>query len=123
MTDQNTQIQDIQNQDNHYLVHHIMVEVAYALPNQQLIIPVQVAPEANAEAAIQKSGILKKFPEIDLSANQIGVFGKLIRLDTPLRNLDRIEIYRPLIADPKEVRKQRAADGKMMKKGGGDIEE
>lgn len=118
LTDQNTQ-----NQDNQYLVHHIMVEVAYALPNQQLIIPVQVAPEANAEAAIQKSGVLKKFPEIDLDVNQIGVFGKLIRLDTPLRNLDRVEIYRPLIADPKEVRKQRAADGKVMKKGGGDIEE
>lgn len=117
LTDQNTQ-----NQDNQYLVHHIMVEVAYALPNQQLIIPVQVAPEANAEAAIQKSGVLKKFPEIDLDVNQIGVFGKLIRLDTPLRNLDRVEIYRPLIADPKEVRKQRAADGKVMKKGGGDNE-
>ena len=123
MTDQNTPIQDVQNQDNQYLVHHIMVEVAYALPNQQLIIPVQVAPESNAEAAIQKSGILIKFPEIDLGINQIGVFGKLIRLDTPLRNLDRVEIYRPLIADPKEVRKQRAADGKVMKKGGCDMEE
>lgn len=100
-----------------------MVEVAYAMPNQQLIIPVQVAPETNAEGAIQASGILTKFPEIDLQLNQIGIFGKLIRLDTLLRNLDRIEIYRPLIADPKEVRKQRAADGKLMKKGGGDIEQ
>lgn len=117
MTDQN---EDNQHQDNQYLVHHIMVEVAYALPNQQLIIPVQVAPEANAEAAVRKSGILAKFPEIDLNVNQIGVFGKLIRLDTPLRNLDRVEIYRPLIADPKEVRKQRADEGKVMKKGGGD---
>lgn len=115
MTDQNKQNQQIQNQDNQYLVHHVMVEVAYALPNQQLIIPVQVAPETNAEAAIQKSGILKKFPEINLSVNQIGIFGKLIRLDTPLRDSDRIEIYRPLIADPKEVRKQRAADGKVTK--------
>ena len=104
-----------QEQDNQYLVHHIMVEVAYALPHQQLIIPVQVAPEANAEAAVRKSGILAKFPEIDLNVNQIGVFGKLIRLDSPLRNLDRLEIYRPLIADPKEARKQRAADGKVMK--------
>ena len=104
-----------QDKDNQYLVHHVMVEVAYALPNQQLIIPVQVAPEANAESAILKSGVLAKFPEIDLNVNQIGVFGKLIRLDTPLRNLDRVEIYRPLIADPKEVRKQRAADGKVMK--------
>ena len=50
-----------------------------------------------------------------------GIFGKLTKLDTPLRHLDRVEIYRPLIADPKEVRKQRAADGKIMKKGGGDL--
>ena len=96
------------------------VEVAYALPNKQLIIPVQIAPGANADVAIQASGILAKFPEIDLKVNQIGVFGKLVKLDTPLRHLDRVEIYRALIADPKEVRKQRADDGKVMKKGGGD---
>lgn len=96
------------------------VEVAYALPHQQLIIPVQIPPESNAEAAIIASGVLKKFPEIDLNSQQIGVFGKLVRLDTPLRHLDRVEIYRPLIADPKEVRKQRAEEGKVMKKGGGD---
>ena len=96
------------------------VEVAYALPNQQLIIPVQIPPNANAGAAIQASGILVKFPEIDLAINEIGVFGKLAKLDTPLRHLDRVEIYRPLIADPKEVRKQRAEEGKVMKKGGGD---
>ena len=96
------------------------VEVAYALPHQQLIIPVQIPPESNADAAIRASGILAKFPEIDLNVNQIGVFGKLIKLDTSLRHLDRVEIYRALIADPKEVRKQRAEEGKLMKKGGGD---
>ena len=94
---------------------HIMVEVAYALPHEQLIIPITMPPEANLEAAIAASGILDKFPEIDLSVNQIGIFGKLSKLDAPLRNLDRIEIYRPLIADPKEARKQRAADGKAIK--------
>jgi len=99
---------------------HLTVEVAYALPNQQLIIPVQVSHETTAEQAIKVSGILAKFPEIDLNQNQIGIFGKLIKLDTTLRNLDRIEIYRPLIADPKEVRKQRAEERKVMKKGGGD---
>lgn len=99
---------------------NIMVEVAYALPHQQLIIPVHMPSGSSAEAAIQASGIMQKFPEIDLKVNQVGIFGKLTRLDTPLRNLDRVEIYRPLIADPKEVRKQRAADGKIMKKGGGD---
>jgi uncharacterized protein len=97
-----------------------MVEVAYALPNEQLIIPISMPPEANAETVIRASGILKKYPEIDLSVNQIGIFGKLIKLESPLRNLDRIEIYRPLIADPKEIRKQRAEEGKVMKKGGGD---
>jgi uncharacterized protein len=99
---------------------HITVEVAYALPHQQLIIPVQVASDITAEEAIKVSGIMSKFPEIDLTVNQIGIFGKLTKLETPLRHLDRVEIYRPLIADPKEVRKQRAADGKAMKKGGGD---
>ena len=94
---------------------HIKVEVAYALPNQQLIIPISIPPESNVEAAIRASGILEKFPEIDLNMNQIGIFSKLSKLDSPLRNLDRIEIYRLLIADPKEARKQRAADGKGMK--------
>lgn len=93
----------------------ITVEVAYALPNNQLIIPLQVAPETTAEQAINASRILQKFPEIDLSVNKIGLFGKLSKLETPLRHLDRVEIYRPLIADPKEVRKQRAEEGKLMK--------
>ena len=100
-----------------------MVEVAYALPNQQVILPVKIAKGANAEQAIKASGVLAKFPEIDLAVNKIGVFGKLSKLDAELRHLDRVEIYRPLIADPKEVRRQRAAEGKVMKKGGGDIAE
>ena len=91
------------------------VEVAYALPHQQLIIPVQIAPGATADVAIQASGILAKFPEIDLNVNQVGVFGKLAKLDTPLRHLDRVEIYRALIADPKEVRKQRAEEARAIK--------
>lgn len=98
----------------------IIVEVAYALPNEQLIVPVKVTDGITAEQAIKSSGIMSKYPEIDLAVNKIGVFGKLSKLDAPLRHLDRVEIYRPLIADPKEVRKQRAADGKVMKKGGGD---
>ncbi|WP_045750966.1 RnfH family protein [Candidatus Methylopumilus turicensis] len=101
----------------------MIVEVAYALPNQQVILPVKVPSGTNAEAAIHASGLLAKFPEIDLAVNKIGIFGKLTKLETELRHLDRIEIYRPLIADPKEVRRQRAAEGKVMKKGGGDIAE
>jgi putative ubiquitin-RnfH superfamily antitoxin RatB of RatAB toxin-antitoxin module len=101
----------------------IIVEVAYALPAEQLIIPIKLLAGVTAEEAIINSGILGKFPEIDLKTNQIGIFGKLTKLSTELRHLDRIEIYRPLIADPKEVRKQRAAEGKIMKKGGGDLPE
>lgn len=99
----------------------ITVEVAYALPDNQLIVPIMVENGTTAEKAIYASGIIKKFPEIDLNVNKIGIFGKATRLDTVLRHLDRVEIYRSLIADPKEVRKQRAADGKIMKKGGGDL--
>ena len=91
------------------------VEVAYALPKNQLIIPIQVPQQANIQQAIEASGILNKFPEIDLTINKVGVFGKLSKLDAPLHHLDRVEIYRTLIADPKEVRKQRAATGKITK--------
>ncbi|MDP2248283.1 MAG: RnfH family protein [Nitrosomonadales bacterium] len=101
---------------------HIMVEVAYALPKQQLIVPVNVSEGTTAEAAVRASGIMEKFPEIDLDVNKIGIFGKLVKPDSVLRNLDRVEIYRALIADPKEVRRQRAAEGKVMKKGGGNAE-
>jgi len=101
----------------------ITVEVAYALPHEQLIVPIMVQAGTTAEHAIHASGIMRKFPEIDLAVNKIGIFGKATRLDTALRHLDRVEIYRPLIADPKEVRKQRAADGKIMRKGGGDLPE
>lgn len=98
----------------------ITVEVAYALPHKQLIIPIKVVPDTTAKEAILSSGIINKFPEIDLDNNNIGIFGIRKSLDTQLKHMDRVEIYRPLIADPKEVRRQRAADGKAMKKGGGE---
>jgi len=99
---------------------YIEVEVAYARPDTQVIVPVKVEKGATVEEAIQHSGILHNFMEIDLTANKVGVFGKLTKLSAPLRSGDRVEIYRTLIADPKEVRKQRAAQGKVTKKGGGD---
>jgi hypothetical protein len=101
----------------------IAVEVAYALPVSQVIIPVKVNAEMSIEEIIKHSGILDSYPEIDLDNNKVGVFGKLSKLSSTLREGDRIEIYRPLIADPKEVRRQRAESGKKMKKGGGDVEE
>jgi uncharacterized protein len=99
----------------------IPIEIAYALPSQQIILKLQIEEGATAEQAIRVSGILEKFPEIDLEQNKIGIFGKLGKLDAVLREHDRVEIYRPLIADPKEVRRQRAAEGKAMKKGGGEL--
>ena len=96
------------------------VEVAYARPDTQMIIPLQVPVGTTLEQAIELSGIREHFPEIDLEKNKVGIFGKLAKRDTLLREHDRVEIYRPLIADPKQVRKERAAQGKKMKKGGGD---
>ena len=95
----------------------IDIEVAYARPDEQVILPLRVPAGTAIEDAIRRSGILDRFPEIDLAANKVGVFGKVGRLDQGLAEGDRVEIYRPLIADPKEVRKQRAAEGKAMKKG------
>ena len=96
----------------------IIVEVAYAVPASQMIFTVEVDEDATVEEAIITSGILKEFPEIDLQVNKVGVFSKLTKLGNSLQHKDRIEIYRKLIADPKAVRKQRAAEGKKMKKGG-----
>jgi len=95
----------------------IMIEVSYALPKKQIIIPVLVPKDTSVKKAIELSGILQKFKEIDLDSNKVGIFGKLTLLDKSLRDHDRIEIYRPLIADPKEIRRKRAAEGKEMKKG------
>ena len=100
----------------------LRVEVCYALPAKQELVALQMAPGSTVREAIQASGLLDKYPEIDLAKNKLGVFAKLAKADTPLRDRDRVEIYRPLIADPKEVRKQRAAEGKVMKKGAGDGE-
>jgi len=99
---------------------HINVEIVYALPEQQLLLTVQLAEGATVEDAIRASGVLETFPEIDLAKNKVGIFSKLVKLDETVRDRDRVEIYRPLIADPKEVRRKRAEEGKVTRKGGGD---
>ena len=101
-------------------VEYIEVEVAYALPDTQVILPLKVEKGTTVGDAIKLSGVLHNYPDIDLTVNKVGIFGKLSKLNAPLRSGDRVEIYRALIADPKEIRKQRAAQGKAMKKGGGD---
>lgn len=86
----------------------ILVEVAYAKENEQVIIPLNVDAGTTLEQAVQLSGILEQFPEIDLAQNKTGIFGKIAKADTELREKDRVEIYRSLIADPKESRRKRA---------------
>ena len=98
----------------------INIEAVYALPDEQTLFRQSVPEGATVAEAIKLCGILEKYPEIDLAANKLGIFGKLAKPDTVLRDKDRIEIYRPLIADPKEVRRKRAEEGKAMKKGGGE---
>ncbi|MGE5768755.1 MAG: RnfH family protein [Betaproteobacteria bacterium] len=100
----------------------LRVEVCYALPDKQVLVPVTLPEGATLQQALEASGLLDKHPEIDLKKNKFGVYAKLSKLDAVLRDRDRVEIYRPLIADPKEVRKQRAAEGKVMKKGAGDTD-
>ena len=95
----------------------IKVEVAYARPDVQVIIPVEVPEGAALEQALISSRIQDRFPEIDPASSKVGIFGKLSKLSAVLKPGDRVEIYRPLIADPKAVRKQRAAAGKNMRKG------
>jgi len=89
----------------------IRVEVAYALPQVQVIVPVEVEEGATIRQAVVLSGLLSRYPELDANRLDVGIFSKPADLDTPLRAGDRVEIYRPLIADPKEVRKRRARTG------------
>lgn len=99
----------------------IHVEVVYALPGQQPLLQVRLAEGATVEEAIRASGILDAIPEIDLATNKVGIFSKLVKLGESVRDKDRVEIYRPLIANPKEVRRKRAEEGKVTKKGGGEL--
>ena len=101
------------------MAEKINVEVVYALETRQEVIKLKLAEGATVQQAVEASGLTQKYPAIDLAKNKTGIFGKLAKLDATVRDRDRVEIYRPLIADPKEVRKQRAAEGKVMKKGGG----
>lgn len=90
----------------------ITIEVTFALPTKQSLLSLKVADGTSIEAAIEQSGILTMYPEIDLEKNKVGVWSKNKKLHDTLREGDRIEIYRPLIADPKAVRKRRAEQAK-----------
>ena len=100
----------------------ITVEVAYALPDKQILKVLNVPEGTTALEAVKQSGILQVFPEIDIESTQMGIFSQVLGtkgLDEPavyqLKPRDRVELYRPLIADPKEVRRRRAEESKAQK--------
>ena len=100
----------------------ITVEVAYALPEKQTLLSLSVPAGTTALEAVEQSGILKTYPKIDVNSDKMGIFSQVLGtkgLDEPaaykMRERDRIEIYRPLIADPKEVRRRRAEEAKAKK--------
>ncbi|WP_052284522.1 RnfH family protein [Kluyvera genomosp. 1] len=86
----------------------IVVEVAYALPQKQYLQRVTLDEGATVEQAIQASGLLALRDDIDLSNNKVGIYSRPVKLQDVVNDGDRVEIYRPLIADPKELRRQRA---------------
>lgn len=90
----------------------IRVEVVYALPYKQIVLSLNVAPESDVQQVIVQSGILQQCPEINLDKQMVGVFGRQVKLDSRLRAGDRVEIYRPLLADPKDIRRRRAEQAK-----------
>ena len=87
----------------------LQVYVVYATPGDEFIHPMRVAPGATIGQAIEGSGVLSRFPEINLVTQPVGIYGKKKTLDTVLRDRDRVELYRALVADPKESRRKRAA--------------
>jgi uncharacterized protein len=99
----------------------VEVEVAYASSREQALIKVVGDRGLTVREAIERSGLVCQFPEIDLGVNKVGIYGKLVPMDHALADGDRVEVYRPLIADPKEQRKKRAAEGKVMRKGAGEL--
>lgn len=90
----------------------IAVEVVYALSGRQLRYAVRRPAPLTVRAAIEASGVLRDAPEIDLSTGKVGVFGKVVGLDAVLASGDRVEIYRPLVADPKEARRRRVSEAR-----------
>lgn len=86
----------------------MVVEVAYALPDKQYLQRVTLQEGATVEEAIRASGLLELRPDIDLSKNKVGIYSRPVKLADVVYDGDRVEIYRPLIADPKELRRKRA---------------
>lgn len=96
----------------------LSIEVVYALPDRQSIVPLSVAEGTTVLAAAKQSGLEAQFDDLQISEDSLmGIFGQRVALTQVLRDGDRVEIYRPLLADPKEVRKERAARAKARREG------
>jgi len=89
----------------------MQIGVAYSEPSQQIWLTIEVPDESTVREGIERSGILKQFPHIDLETQKVGVFGKLVKLDAALRAGDRIEIYRAITCDPQTIPRKDGADG------------
>ena len=87
----------------------LSIEVAYATPERQLIVQVEVPSGCTVAEAIERSAIREQFPEMVVAPERVGIFSRKVELDHVVRSGDRVEIYRTLIADPKETRRKRAA--------------
>jgi len=87
----------------------IDVEVVYALPDEQMLFAVRVPRRSTIRAAVERSGLMQRYPDIDLDRCAVGVYGKRVVMNGTVKPGDRIEIYRPLVADPKQSRRRRAS--------------
>jgi len=94
------------------MAEQVSVEVAFALPQRQTLLSLSVPAGSTVQQVIEKSGILTSYPEIKLDLNKVGIWSRTVKLDELVKQGDRIEIYRPLIADPKDMRRRRAEKAK-----------
>jgi len=103
----------------------IQVEVVYGTPTRQELLSIEVKAGSTVEQVVLASGIIESFPEIDLKVNGVGIWNRAAKLKDEVNDFDRVEVYRPLLADPKEVRKRRAekakAEGRADKVTGGRV--
>jgi hypothetical protein len=94
------------------MAEQVAVEVAFALPERQSLLSLSVPAGSTVQQVIEISGILTSYPEIKLDVNKVGIWSRTVKLDELVKNGDRIEIYRALIADPKDMRRRRAEKAK-----------
>ena len=93
----------------------VTIEVVYALPDKQTLLKLDVESGCTAQQAVEQSGVLSQYPEIDLANSKLGIFSKACKHDYVLEHGDRVEIYRPLLIDPKQRRKEKVAKEKAEK--------